>query len=210
MGSLGTTPRYIEANVPYLTLPGNYTAGSLGAQRARRAYQTDLPMHVVDVRDVDRTIDVHGFQLVTQPSTLKGDAHLDAEQMKAVAYREGEDIIRKVTGATSVKVFSHLVRTNCEEELKPLIDDPNLPDDYVTGLVGPAGGAHIDHSSNGSIGILRDNFEGAEQVLDSGKRWAIINLWRPIKPIHRDPLCLCDARSVEEGDLVERVRVLLT
>lgn len=33
-------------------------------------------------------------------------------------------------------------------------------------------------------------------------RWAIINVWRPIKPISKDPLGLCDARSARDEDLM--------
>ena len=32
-------------------------------------------------------------------------------------------------------------------------------------------------------------------------RWGIINVWRPLKPVRREPLALCDARSVLESDL---------
>lgn len=32
----------------------------------------------------------------------------------------------------------------------------------------------------------------------------MINLWRPIQTVHREPLCMCDARSVPEDDLRER------
>ena len=35
-------------------------------------------------------------------------------------------------------------------------------------------------------------------------KWAIINIWRPIKPITREPLALCDRRTVDpEKDLHE-------
>jgi hypothetical protein len=36
----------------------------------------------------------------------------------------------------------------------------------------------------------------------SKTRWAIINVWRPIKPITRDPLAVCDSFSVEDEDLI--------
>jgi hypothetical protein len=35
----------------------------------------------------------------------------------------------------------------------------------------------------------------------SQTRWAIINIWRPIRPVQRDPLAVCDARSCSEADL---------
>ena len=33
-------------------------------------------------------------------------------------------------------------------------------------------------------------------------RWAIINVWRPINPIRKDPLAVCDARSARDEDLM--------
>ena len=37
------------------------------------------------------------------------------------------------------------------------------------------------------------------------KRWAIINVWRPISTIVKDPFGACDARSVPESDLFTKV-----
>jgi hypothetical protein len=43
-------------------------------------------------------------------------------------------------------------------------------------------------------------------IMSSNKRWGIVNLWRPLKTVRRDPLCVCDARSVNtEKDLVNQV-----
>ena len=42
-----------------------------------------------------------------------------------------------------------------------------------------------------------------EEVNALGKtRWGIINVWRPIAPIRRDPFAVCDASTVAEEDLV--------
>ncbi|KAK9782753.1 putative Hydroxylase/desaturase asaB [Seiridium cardinale] len=49
---------------------------------------------------------------------------------------------------------------------------------------------------------MYDNL-GAELAFKSEKtRWAMINLWRPIETIRREPLALCDARSTRDEDLV--------
>lgn len=40
-------------------------------------------------------------------------------------------------------------------------------------------------------------------------RFGIINVWRPIRiPVPREPLAICDARSVPDSDLVEMTAVL--
>lgn len=33
------------------------------------------------------------------------------------------------------------------------------------------------------------------------RRWGIINVWQPLKDVEREPLAMCDARSVEESEL---------
>jgi len=44
------------------------------------------------------------------------------------------------------------------------------------------------------------------RYIASGKRWQIIGVWRPLKTVHKNPLALCDARTVDEADFekVER------
>jgi hypothetical protein len=112
------------------------------------------------------------------------------------------------TGATRVHTFSHLVRRNQAEGNEALLRSleeaagPNgeIPHDQAMGKVVPARFAHVDQSPNGARTILKDNLpEEWEQL--SKTRWGIVNIWRPIKKIHRDPLALCDSRSIRDEDL---------
>lgn len=50
---------------------------------------------------------------------------------------------------------------------------------------------------------MHDNIDDAlaEKLMSS--RWGIINVWRPLKPLTRDPLGVCDGSSVPERDLKE-------
>lgn len=56
------------------------------------------------------------------------------------------------------------------------------------------------------------SYDGAEVVLNrlpeadklrplTRKRWGIINVWQPLREVNREPLAMCDARSVEEHEL---------
>jgi len=47
----------------------------------------------------------------------------------------------------------------------------------------------------------------ANAVTKSGKRFVAFSIWRPIKTIRRDPLGICDARSVQATDLVPLKRL---
>jgi hypothetical protein len=46
------------------------------------------------------------------------------------------------------------------------------------------------------VQILEDNLPQAKFKRLSTTSRGIINVWRPLKTVHRDPLCLCDARTV--------------
>lgn len=36
----------------------------------------------------------------------------------------------------------------------------------------------------------------------SKKRWAVVNVWRPLAPVERDPLVLCDRRTATESQFM--------
>jgi hypothetical protein len=63
---------------------------------------------------------------------------------------------------------------------------------------------HVDQSYAGADAVLRWNLPAAEadQLLASGTRFEIVNLWRPIRTVTRDPLAVAASWSVPEEDLV--------
>lgn len=66
---------------------------------------------------------------------------------------------------------------------------------------GPVQRVHIDQSYNAAFDRVRHHLpEEADQLLQG--RYQIINVWRPIKPIFKDPLAVADARSVPDSDLL--------
>lgn len=105
-------------------------------------------------------------------------------------------------------IFSHLVRRNAFEDNEALLaeltasagSDSAIPDTQSLGNVVPAGYAHIDNSPIGARTLLNDHFQ--DEAADLVKsRWGIINIWRPLKTITKDPLALCDSRTVRDEDL---------
>lgn len=81
---------------------------------------------------------------------------------------------------------------------------------------------HIDQSTDGAELAVRNNFPDLatsllsstplspdEASLQGKKRWAIMNLWRPLNTIYKDPLAVACASSIAESDLVE-VQVVYT
>jgi len=71
-------------------------------------------------------------------------------------------------------------------------------------IVGPARRLHVDQSFDGAVRVLNGHLPAEEVARLSKTRWAIVTVWRPIQgPVMRDPLAVCDARSVDvERDLV--------
>jgi GA4 desaturase len=86
--------------------------------------------------------------------------------------------------------------------------------------VGPARSMHIDYSASGASALLRNS---RPEILDDeivkdiiavddkegqgmGRRYAIFSIWRPIKEVARDPLAMCDPRTIDfKRDLIEHV-----
>ncbi|KAK1810846.1 hypothetical protein LTR12_014805 [Friedmanniomyces endolithicus] len=70
--------------------------------------------------------------------------------------------------------------------------------------------AHVDQSYTGAYEVLADNISPpSESELLSKTRFAIINVWRPIRQlVPHGSLAVCDARSVQDSDLHEILAVL--
>lgn len=208
MGSMGRSSRSIEAFIGYdRNLPVQKVAGTIA--RYRNGFDRILTT-VEDVRGEEEcySLDVHGFAFVS-PDQLGAATpdYYDATYIKSTVYHEAENLLRVATGAKRVHCFSHMIRHQPLSAIQSIADDKDIPDTQLTKLAVPSPAVHIDHSAKGSWEILVDNLgeEEATTIQASGKRWGIINLWRPLKTVHRDPLCICDARTVEAQDLVPQV-----
>lgn len=70
-----------------------------------------------------------------------------------------------------------------------------------TGTPGPARAAHLDHTPLGAQDYLREKLPYEDASRLTRTRWAIINVWRPLKTIRRDPLAVCDGVTLRPGDL---------
>lgn len=66
-------------------------------------------------------------------------------------------------------------------------------------------GCHVDQHPAAVEGFARRwlGDETADGLIRSHARWQIINAWRPVREVRRDPLAVADARSVPEGDILK-------
>lgn len=172
--------------VAYIPAPGE------GAVRRTGTYAPyEVTIH--DARPIagELALDTHGFALRHHESALADFD--DAQAVRETYIPEMERLVKAATGATRVVVFDHTVR----------VDDGIDDDSGRTGPRRPARSVHNDYTVKSGPQRVRDLLgpEEAETLLQ--RRFAIVNVWRPIGgPALTAPLALADAQSVTPEDLV--------
>ncbi|ROT34486.1 hypothetical protein SODALDRAFT_318414 [Sodiomyces alkalinus F11] len=145
-----------------------------------------VTIHDISGHEEDFTLDGQGFQVHRQPVTEKD--FVDDDQIKASYYPETEQLLKDVTGASRVFIFDHTIR-------RP------PPESETKSNRGPVQRVHIDQSYRAALSRVPHHLpEEADRLLRG--RVQIINVWRPIKTVERDPLAVAEASSVPDEDLV--------
>ena len=149
--------------------------------------------HQVPIRDArplagQLSLDREGFVLLHHRSAVKD--FYDEDEIRSAYYPECEQVIKAATGASRVVAFDHIVRNAVMSAIEG------------SGIKIPAKRVHNDYTLSSSPKRVRDLMgEEAEDLLRH--RFAIINLWRPIRgPVLESPLTLCDAQSLCEENLI--------
>ena len=134
------------------------------------------------LRDTFR-LDVHGFAFVDHATRVND--FLDEQERSRVYDPEVEALIKKVSGASEVVVFDHTVRASDEEMQKS------------SGIRPTVKSVHNDYTEASAPRRLREIVGDAGAERRFRKRWAIIQVWRPIRgTVLIDPLAICDGRSI--------------
>ena len=183
---VGAALNFIE---PMKEKPYSYNCEPPPGVPARNTREETHTVTVHDARPLnDRlSLDREGFVLVRQP-TEATDLY-DEAQITKIYYPECEQLIREHTGAKRVVAFDHIVR-NAARMAKG------------NQIKGYAGRVHNDYTAKSAPQRVRD-IMGAEAEELLGRRYAEINVWRPIRgPLLRSPLALCDAQTLAEENLV--------
>jgi hypothetical protein len=135
------------------------------------------------------SLDVQGFVLRQQPSAVTNLSERQA--IVAAYYREVERLIAEETGAEAVLAFDHNVRSAPKEAAG------------LAEIRSPVLRVHNDYTFASAPQRVRDLLGPAEAERRLAGRFAFINAWRPLaEPVEDSPLALCDARSIDPGDLV--------
>ncbi len=160
-----------------------YTPGP--GERETNATYRAVVMPVADIRAaaVAPDLDREGYAIVEIPSVVR---HFDNEiAIRTAYYAQSEAIVQRATGAARVVTFDHTIR-------RAVPDAARLP---VTRV-------HNDYTEISGPQRVRDLMgDEAEALLK--KRFAIVNLWRPIgHPVEDAPLAIATADSVALDDFV--------
>jgi hypothetical protein len=128
-------------------------------------------------------LDAEGFALLRHRSAVRD--FWDDDEAESVARAEAAELVASATGARRVHVFDHTQRRRSPDARRQ-----------------PSTRVHVDYTLTSAPRRVRDLFgEEADALLE--RRFAFINVWRPIRHRAEDwPLALADARSVAPADLV--------
>jgi hypothetical protein len=134
-------------------------------------------------------IDTHGFVFVDHHTQVRD--FTDDAQRAGVYDLEVQALIKKHTGAASVVVFDHTLRVSDEAGQKSINARPTVK------------GVHNDYTESSAPRRLREIVGDAEAERRFHKRWAIVQVWRPIRgTVMIDPLGICDGRSIPQKGFI--------
>lgn len=139
-------------------------------------------------------LDREGFMLVPHDSAV--DDFYEDRALEEIYHGELRALLLGITGAQRVEIFDDTRRS------------ASLARQRETGIREPANIVHNDYTA--ASGPRRRDDYLTEASLDKSefrdRRFAIINTWRPLRPVINQPLVLCDATSIEDSDLVAMER----
>ncbi|KAL4951901.1 hypothetical protein BDW69DRAFT_196109 [Aspergillus filifer] len=144
---------------------------------------TDIrPITIHDARGLkdQPSLSKKRFQYITHKSDHV--PIIDPSKIKTEFYAETADLLMNILDPppTYVEVASNILRTTTTDV-----------DSEYTGTPGPARPTHVDQTPKA---------EDAKRL--SQTRWAIMNVWRPLKTIKKAPLAVCDGSTLSPGDLL--------
>ncbi len=190
MSTRGTLTFLAENSPPPIYRP------SVGGAEARldvSGTYEEREVAILDGRKSSETyrLDQHGFQLLRHESSVT-DIY-DVDQRSRLYEAECREIVAVATGATRVHCFDHTLRSGDADRREKM------------GIREPTAIIHNDYTPRSGPQRVRDIMKDeAEELLQ--KPFAIINVWRPIRPVESFPLTVCDAQTVNPETLVAAER----
>jgi hypothetical protein len=131
----------------------------------------------------------HGFVFVEHRTQVR--AFTDEAERKRVYDPEVQALIKKHSGASDVIVFDHTIRISDEDMQKAVDARPTVKS------------VHNDYTEASAPRRLREIVGDEEAERRFKKRWAIVQVWRPIRgKVLIDPLGICDGRTIPQQGFI--------
>ncbi|GJC89000.1 hydroxylase/desaturase asaB [Colletotrichum liriopes] len=199
---MGQPGRQVKTKIKYFDDPGVPLVPMIigGPEPGKPQPKIEIPTTITDItgREDEFTLDVQGFHYVKHESQVTNWD--DDEEIKRVNYPEMEKLCWKVLSETEnmpkpclVHIMTHIIRRGAKDG-----EGPKGP--------APLYGVHVDQSFAAAEGVAQRWLGDRAEALLTKPRYQIINaspiMWRPIRPITRDPFAVSDARSIPDSDLV--------
>lgn len=157
----------------------------------------------VPARYIQQTVTIRNGRTASEAFSLDGQGFMlcrhgtkapdlyDDRSVRDVYYPEVAALVREITGAARVLVFDHTIRSNAPGHKG------------TPGMRGPAHRVHNDYTELSGPQRLRDLVPNADAERQLARRFAIVNVWRPIRgPLRDQPLAVCDASSTTTEDFL--------
>ncbi len=176
--------------------PASY--GGLSQKEADQKRRGNYERHTVAIHNArplagELSLEREGFVLVRHDTRMND--FYDEDELRAVYYKETEELVKKTSGAKRVVVFDHTLRSGDEATRE------------AKQVGGPVRGAHNDYTDWSGPQRVRDILPDEAEELLKG-RFAVVQTWRPInRPVIRDPLAICDARSTGMEGAIPTARI---
>ena len=194
-GSIAVALQSVRASLNYLAKnsppPVSYQYEPPAGVPLRSGLYAEETVEVRDARPLlgQLSLDRQGFDL--RPHRSAVTSFYDDAVVKAEYYPEVARLIAEATGAARVLVFDHNVR------FAPRAGQPG------SGAKEPVKRVHNDYTAKSGPQRVRDLLPAGEAEAALRRRFAIVNVWRPINaPVEESPLALCDATTIAPDDLV--------
>lgn len=185
---------FVDVDLNYLLRTGerpvNYAFTPPPGVPQRTGTLVPTPVRIFNARNEPEppTLDRQGFEVRAHTTAVQDFA--DEQVVRAIYYREVEELLRRATGASKVVIFDHTRRLGSLGHTEE-------------GIREPAQRVHNDQTFVSGPRRVRDHLPQEEAERRLQKRHGIINVWRPIgSPVKTWPLAMCDARTIASDDLI--------
>jgi hypothetical protein len=142
-------------------------------------------IHDLRGREDNVSLAKNGFQALRHTTRCRN--FTDEREVRELYYPDMEALVRQLTGAPHVTCYGHIVRSKL----------PDAPPNART----PAGNVHVDNDFETLRQMAQALAPAAHREECLRGRQMLINLWRPIRTVQKDPLAVMDGATVRRANL---------